>query len=291
VKPYYAALLALLLLFACAPERQQKIESSLPLTDETLAPAVEIQPLEATRETTFYIGSKGIDFSKAKIQWLVNDIPVVGASATQFRASEIKKGDRVEARVFIGNQEMASNQITVKNIPPAIVRSKIIPHIPRGDDILKAEVVASDRDGDEVSLLYKWSKNGVPYGTGKTLEGPFTRGDKISLKITPFDGDDLGQTVVLTIEICNAPPRPSGGEGRLDNDVYLYQIRAVDPDGDALIYDLKEAPEGMVIEKSTGVISWKLSEENTGRHPVSVKIADGHGGEVLYPLEVTVKFE
>jgi hypothetical protein len=282
-------LIALLLLFACSSK--QNTETPLPSTGIS-TPKIDIRPLEATKETTFYIHSKDIDFSKAKIQWLVNGKPFSGATSSQFRSSWIKKGDIVQAKVLIDNREMVSNQITIKNIRPAIVRSKIVPSVPKAVDTLKAEVTASDRDGDNVTLSYEWSTNGVPSGKSNTLEGPFLRGDKISLKVTPFDGSEFGRSVILSAMIHNAPPRPEiGSEGRIEKRMYMYQIKATDPDGDPLTYELKEAPEGMVIDRSTGLISWKIAEEDTSRHPVSVRITDDHGGEVLYNFDITLSFE
>lgn len=289
MRPFCCVIFVVLFLVACAPEKQQKIETPKGVTKAT---ALEIQPHEATRETTFYIVSKAIDLSKAEFQWLVNGTPVEGASASQFRPTEIKKGDTIQAKALIDNREVVSNQITIKNIPPTVVRAKIVPSAPKANDILRIDVTGSDRDGDRVSFEYDWSKNGEPSGRGETLEGPFKRGDKISVKITPFDGDNHGQPLMLATEIYNSPPRPSvRGEGRLEDDVYFYQIRAFDPDGDTLMYDLKQAPKGMVIEQSTGMITWKFSGKDKGRHPVIVHIADGQGGEVLYNFDVTVGFE
>jgi len=277
---------------SCSPEKQQVAEapSPAPTKGVTITSKLEILPIEATKETTFYISSKGIDASK--IQWLVNNKPVEGATGIQFKPLEIKKGNVIQAKAVIKNQEVASNQITIKNIQPTIVRARIVPSVPKVNDILRADVIGNDRDGDRVSFIYEWSKNGEPSGRGEILEGPFKRGDKISVKIMPFDEEDYGQPIILTTEIFNSPPKPSlSGEGRLEDNIYIYQIKATDPDGDKLAFNLKQAPEGAVINKSTGLISWRVSEKDTGRHPVSVQITDGHGGEVLYNFEVTIGFE
>lgn len=252
---------------------------------------LELYPPEATRESTFSIQSKRLDLSKAEVQWFVNDKMVEGAASSQFRLSNIKKGDTVRARVFIGDQQIVSNQIMIKNIQPAIANANIIPSNPKTNDTLKAEVVGSDRDGDSVTFFYEWSKNGEHAGSSETLEGPFKRGDKIFLKITPYDGDDYGQPTSLTTNIYNSPPKPFGGEQRFENNVYTYQVKATDPDGDSLSYTLKRAPKGMVIDKSTGLITWKVEEKDAGRHPVNVQVSDGHGGEVLYNFDVTLGFE
>ena len=81
-----------------------------------------------------------------------------------------------------------------------------MPETFKAGDTLYVDVVGSDIDGDEVTILYEWTKNGEPAGTEKQIGVPIKRGDKISIKITPFDGETYGQPVVLRREIGNLPP-------------------------------------------------------------------------------------
>lgn len=284
--------LFLTLLASCSPEKKEgTIAPPSPGTGVKAALELEIQPLEATRESTFFISSKKLNLSKAKLQWYVNDRPVEGAIAPQFKPVEIKRGDSVYVKALIDNREMTSNRTTVKNIPPSIARSKIVPAVPKAGDILKIDIAGNDRDGDDVTFTYEWSKNGESADTGDSFEGPFKRGDKISVKITPYDGNENGQAIILTSNIHNSPPKPSGsGEGFADNK-YSYQMNATDPDGDVPNFALKQAPNGMVIDKSTGLITWNVETKDSGRHPVTVQVTDGQGGEVLYNFDVTLGFE
>ncbi len=290
----YAFLLLAFFLFSvssCEKKEGTGVPPSSPGGTSTTS-VLELYPPEATRESTFSIQSKSLDLSKAKVQWFVNDKMVEGAASSQFRLADIKKGFTVQAKVFIGDQQIVSNQIMIKNIKPVIANAKIIPSNPKANDTLKADVVGSDRDGDSVTFFYEWSKNGESAGSGETLESPFKRGDKISLKITPYDGEDYGQPITLGTNIYNSPPRSlTGGTEKFEEYVYSYQVKATDPDGDPLAYTLKKAPKGMVIDKSTGLITWKVEEKDAGRHPVSVQVSDGHGGEVLYNFDVTLGFE
>jgi len=282
-------LFILTLLFSCSSEKQKEVQPSSP--PSTPSNKLEILPLEATRDTTFYISSTGINLSKAKIEWLDNGVAVEGASGSQFRSSDIKKGDKVQVKVITDNQEMLSNQITVKNIPPTIAKAKILPAVSKAGDVLKIDAIGSDRDGDEVSFSFAWSKNGEPAGSNESFEAPFKRGDKIAVRITPFDGEAYGQPITLKTEIYNSPPRVlTGGKEKLENNIYSYHIKATDPDGDALAYTLKQAPKDMTIDK-TGLITWNVREEDAGIHPVTVQITDGHGGEILYNFNVTIGFQ
>jgi hypothetical protein len=280
-------LLLLSFLFSCSSEKQKEGQPASPITSMS-SYKLEIQPLEATRDSTFYITSKGFDLSRATIEWLVNGLPVKNTSDLQFRSTDIKKGDKVRARIHIDNVEIVSDEIVIKNTPPAITKAKILPAISRTGDILKVDATIIDRDDDEVSLIYEWYKNGEPSGKEGSYEGPFKRGDKISVRLTPFDGEDHGRPITISTEIFNSPPIVlQGGTERFQNNIYYYQLKAIEPDGDTLIYSLKQAPEGMTIDKA-GLITWKVTDEVAKRHPVTVLITDGHGGEIQYNFDVVI---
>ena len=55
---------------------------------------------------------------------------------------------------------------------------------------------------------------------------------------------------------------------------YTYNVNATDPDGDTLEYSLLVYPEGMIINSTSGVISWTPTEEQMGENEVTVKIKD-----------------
>ncbi|HXX54343.1 MAG TPA: putative Ig domain-containing protein [Thermodesulfovibrionales bacterium] len=157
-----------------------------------------------------------------------------------------------------------------------------------GMDTLKVVAEGSDKGGNKVSLRYEWTKNGQPAGEGDTLSG-FKRGDKLSVRITPFDDQRTGTVSTVSTEIHNTPPRITEHQlTNFDGKVWTYQVKAVDADGDPLTYELKQAPQGMVIDRSTGLITWKLDKDTTGRFPVSVQVSDGHGGESVYDFEVAI---
>lgn len=58
---------------------------------------------------------------------------------------------------------------------------------------------------------------------------------------------------------------------------YTYDVEAADPDNDPLSFSLPEAPEGMSIATSTGVITWIPTREQATTTPynVLVKVSDG----------------
>lgn len=175
--------------------------------------------------------------------------------------------------------------IKVTNTPPELSRVKIMPEVFKPGDTLYVDVSGSDIDGDEVKILYEWTKNGMPAGNDKRIEGQIKRGDRVSVKITPFDGEVNGRTIILHREIGNLPPMIiENKEFNFDGKVYTYQIKAEDPDGDSLSFSLKSSPSGMVIDPTTGLIHWKVPSGFRGKSIITVSVTDGHGGESVQSL-------
>jgi hypothetical protein len=56
---------------------------------------------------------------------------------------------------------------------------------------------------------------------------------------------------------------------------YQYQIQARDPEGDAIFFQLLEAPRGMTIDSLTGLVNWDAPQ--TGTHQVVVGAVDNSG--------------
>ena len=58
---------------------------------------------------------------------------------------------------------------------------------------------------------------------------------------------------------------------------YRYDVDAIDPDHDALTYSLTAAPPGMLIDATSGVITWS-APPTPASYPVTVRVEDGRGG-------------
>jgi len=303
----FLCLILLLLLFSCSSEKPAEVgtqkpseigggrgsETSQPQVSTTVSSySLQIVPVNATRNSAIYLIAQGFKPSDVKIEWFVND-KITGSSAvSQLNTAEIKKGDKVQAKATIQGKEVLSNTVQIKNSPPVISKVKILPEVFKPGDTLSLEVSTSDVDGDEVTVSYEWTKNGEPAGNSKRIEAPLKRGDKVSVKITPFDGEAYGRSGFLDREIINLPPMIiEDKKFRFDGKIYTYQIKATDPDGDTLTYSLKSAPSGMTIDPSTGQLKWNVPPEFTGKTPITVSVTDGHGGESLQSLTLEIRPE
>ena len=56
---------------------------------------------------------------------------------------------------------------------------------------------------------------------------------------------------------------------------YNYDVNAVDEDGDNLVYELNNSPEGMSIDINSGEIFWLPQADQNGEHAVVISVDDG----------------
>lgn len=301
--------IALLLFFffiSCSSEKPAEIAQKYPELGSTVVsetsqarfPAssesysLELTPIDASRNSTLHLIARGLNLSDAKIEWLLNGQPNWDPISSQFNAKEAKKGDKVQVRGIINGKEIMSNIIEIKNAPPEIAKVKILPEIFKPGDTLYADVSGNDIDGDEVSIALEWTKNGEPAGNDEKLPLQVKRGDKISIKVTPFDGEIHGHPVIIHREVQNTPPMIiEDRKINFDGNIYTYQVKATDLDGDALTYSLKVAPKDMTIDSSTGLIQWNIPQDFEGKITFTVSVTDNNGGEASqsFTFEIITK--
>lgn len=281
---------ALFLLLACSKEKTAETGAQTSPQKGEVSYSIEIIPLNVTRNSTIYLVPHGFILSDAKIEWFVNGAPAVRAVPDQFSTEAIRKHDKVQAKIIIKDKEIDSNIIEIQNSPPEISNVSIVPQGFKPGDTLRAEASVHDIDGDAVTVTYEWTKNGETAGNSKQFEGELRKGDKLTVKITPFDGEAYGHSLVLRREVGNMPPIISESrEYNFDGKIYTYQVKATDPDGDPLTYSLKTSPSGMTINPATGVIKWNVPPDFIGKASFSVLVADGHNGEALQNLAFEIK--
>ena len=171
---------------------------------------------------------------------------------------------------------------------PVLRKACIIPENKDNCDILRAVAEGRDSKGKPLSFKYEWRKNNFYAGDSDSLSD-FKKGDKISVEITPFDGKNYGPSRILTTEIKKSTPKlTESNQVSFDGKVLVYQVRAVDPDGYPINYSLMDAPQGMDIDKNSGLIKWVLPGNISGDQSVKVKISDNTGGEVVYTLNIAM---
>jgi len=83
--------------------------------------------------------------------------------------------------------------------------------------------------------------------------------------------------------VIESTPITTAKEGAL----YTYEVEATDPEGDELTFTLLSHPDGMMINSSTGVISWTPTKDQIGENEVVVEVSDGSKSDTQ-PFTITV---
>ncbi len=177
---------------------------------------------------------------------------------------------------------------TITNLPPQITKVKIMPEVFKPGDTLYIEAEANDPDRDDITIFYEWYKNGELISNEKEIKSSLKRGDKILIKLRPFDGKNYGKEITFTWDILNIPPViEDHRDYYFDGNLFTYQVKAHDPDGDELKYSIKKGPQGMSVD-STGLVKWNVPPEYKGKAQIIVSVTDGHGGEVLHTFDIDI---
>ncbi len=277
-------MMTFLIVLSCSKEKPTEMTKQSSVDVAQSPYSLQISPAEASRNTTLSLIAKGFDISKAQIEWLANGEPTA-IHTVQFNSEQLRKGDTVQVKAAILGKEILSNVITIKNAPPSIGKIRFMPDVLKQGDTLYVDVEGEDIDGDSVSILYEWEKNGEPAGNERAIGASIKRGDKVSVKITPFDGEDYGKTAEMEREIANFPPVIIEDKNfTFDGIHFIYQVKAADPDEDNLIYSLMSAPADMTINPDTGLVKWDVPRDFLGKTEITAVVSDDHGGKATYTL-------
>lgn len=182
---------------------------------------------------------------------------------------------------------------------PAVVSIDVMPvnDPPKANDdsvtvqedapIATVEVLANDTDIDSDRLIVVGATQGdngsVTINTDNTLtyapNRNFSGTDMFTYTVSDGkDGTDKA-TVTVTVSPVNDPPRITSKPTETTRvwASYKYDVNAKDPDpGDSLVYSLTKKPQGMTIDRDTGLIEWRPTSAQAGAYDVTVRAADSN---------------
>ncbi|MCB9497726.1 MAG: putative Ig domain-containing protein, partial [Fibrobacteria bacterium] len=148
-------------------------------------------------------------------------------------------------------------------------------------------VTATDADGDVLTYMAGALPEGMTFDVS-TRTFAWTPGYEAAgsypLSVTVTDGKGGEATQTWTLEVVDANRAPKivsipGTRVTVDS-LYVYDVDAVDPDLDALRYELRRGPMGMTIEATTGLVRWLAPPESMGVvDTVAVAAVDNRGME------------
>jgi hypothetical protein len=230
-------------------------------------------------------------------QWLVNDAPLRDQTGPTLTPSMLKRGDRVTVdlvptRGAVQGTRYQAGPVMVGNTPPVVAHVSIErpddPHAP-----VDATMEAVDADQDEMQFDFRWWRNDkvVKQGPEQTLDTTgFQTKDTLEVEVTPRDQLSVGKMVRSeSIYVGNSPPKiVSAPAVLIGRERYEYTVKAVDGDGDPLSFLLEAAPPGMVIDKETGHLVWKIPPGQLGSQRVRIVAEDGQGGKAFQEFHFTL---
>ncbi len=176
----------------------------------------------------------------------------------------------------------------VPNHAPVIVSAPIVSAI--AGDLYLYQFSATDADGDTMIYSVEIGPSGmaidVDSGLVSWLPGDTQVGDhQVKLKAT--DGKkEVFQDYTLNVSL---PPQNHAPIIISDpvtvatlNDLYNYDVEATDQENDGLAYSLLDAPIGMTIGSTSGLIAWTPGVGTVGNHWISVEVNDGETSDYQF---------
>ncbi|PSF35821.1 hypothetical protein C7H19_15470 [Aphanothece hegewaldii CCALA 016] len=154
-------------------------------------------------------------------------------------------------------------------------------------------VVAIDPENSPITYSLGRKPNGMTIDqTGRIQWTPNQTGTyEIDVLISDAVGATTKQTYQLVVgtQIINQAPIITSTPSFRANvgSTYTYQVTASDPDGQALTYQLLEAPQGMTLEATTGLLQW--TNPLTGNYQVVVAAFDLEGLGAMQSYQLTAK--
>lgn len=229
---------------------------------------------------------------RSAVIWKVNGEIVNTGTHSELCRESYKRGDLVTVEVGTADKG-AKSSVTIANSPPKVSEISSTPEeIFAGRDVTVVPV-AEDIDGDDVSFSYQWLINGQenPLLTDAVLPGSsFTKGDTLQVLIVPNDFYDDGPTYEsYPHTVSNAPPQiTSQPPVEITSLEYSYQVLVSDPDDTMFTYSLEESPDGMTIDKNTGLIAWSLVDATPGEHTIAILVSDPDGAQGAQEYRLTL---
>ncbi|MBI4605705.1 MAG: PKD domain-containing protein, partial [Planctomycetes bacterium] len=168
------------------------------------------------------------------------------------------------------------------NAPPVFASTP--PTSANEDELYTYGPQVTDADGDAITLLLVQGPAGMGFDGAMVSWRP-GQGDvgqhAVLLRASDPNGASAEQAFTLTVVDVNDPPAITTSPPLLAEEerLYAYDVDATDIDDAALVFDLVQAPAGMSIDGSSGLIQWTPANADVGSHGVTVRVRDPRGGE------------
>ncbi len=188
--------------------------------------------------------------------------------------------------------------ITVTNVPnvPPVFLQKLRDTTIAENQLLQVQMSAFDANGD--SLLFGLFSG--PTGAVMTPKGLFTwqpnysqsGNHKVVYDVGDYHPNGVTKdSAIITVTNVNRPPvftRPMNDTTINEGTLLSFDVDAVDPDGNAVIFSLLGASAGMKIDSMTGLFTWTPSSAQSGLHRFVIRASDGLGAFAHDSVSISV---
>ncbi len=248
----------------------------------------ELSTLTATQDSVYDPDGDMVFFS---YQWVVNgDTLDVPGSYGAIDGEYFDRGDTVVAVITFSDGEdavvVSTEPVVIGNALPVVTEFGIEPHNPYTTDDLMATLDYYDPDSDDVTVMYRWYRDGEFVSDSDRVPAEMTSHYEVwVLEARLTDGFDPEEYTVVydTVQILNSAPeltRDFVDTFAISGVEYRAMIPAADADMDYLTFDLVEGPEGLEVH-GDGSILWEDVPDVDAPTPYDVVIDISDGDDTL----------
>jgi hypothetical protein len=229
--------------------------------------------------------------------WSVDGVSAEARGATLDLGMHVQRGASIELRVTASDGQAESEPFLattrIGNRPPRIANLTIQPagRITAAGPIT-ALATGSDPEDDPIEFEYTWTVNGATSDERGPVfpDTELKRGDVVQLSVVARDAEGESEPLAspeILVEnaapLIRSQPNLTGQE-----DVFVYQLVAEDPDDDLLRFGMERAPEGMSVQARSGEVTWTPRENQAGTHAVELWAEDPQGARATQRFELTI---
>ncbi len=142
---------------------------------------------------------------------------------------------------------------------------------------LRLTIAASDPDSDTLTFTAApLPRRAAWAGNILTWTPDFDQAGSYSITFTVTDGEYTdSETIVITVHNVNRPPilETIGSQDLVETQTLSLTVRAVDPDGDAVMYSIQNLPDGASFVDR--LFQWTPREDQAGTYAVTFVASDG----------------
>jgi parallel beta-helix repeat protein len=275
-------------------------------TIQNTAPIILSSPVKtATEEVEYLYDVEAYDVNNDELTYTLTTQPSgLLINSTSGQIQWIPTNDQVGINNVIvmvsdgmGGFDIQDFNITVENTNdlPVIISSPILSATQNSLYTYQLEVVEIDL-GDIITFTLQTAPDGMTIDTNTGILSWTPTNDQVGINSVILEVDDgAGGTDLqgFTIMVANVNDRPiissKPAMTATEETDYYYDVEAHDiDDGDGLSYLLSTSPSGMVIDTSTGIITWTPTNEQVGSNFITVKVQDRNDGVSTQAFNISV---